>query len=55
MKKTCRTRWPSLEAAVTAVKKDNEELLQTLSKFEKIDETAVRLLKEGEYSIMEKY
>ena len=45
LKKACRTRWLSLEAAVTAVKEDYEAILQTLSKFEKTDATAAGLLK----------
>ena len=45
LKKACRTRWLSLEAAVKAVKDDYEALLQTLSKFEKQDATASGLLK----------
>ncbi|XP_060575685.1 zinc finger protein 862-like isoform X2 [Ruditapes philippinarum] len=45
LKKACRTRWLSLDASVTAVKKDFEPILQTLAMIQETQATAHGLLR----------
>lgn len=44
LKKACRTRWLSFEAAVRAVYEDYEAILQTLAYFQETDSAALGLL-----------